>query len=237
MPRSKKYSINYLLSKQPLGFKKHKDFHLLISYFESSDILKCIRIPQKAFTILNKLRVSSDKLNYFYKVFRIPKNSFFPVFLKIKSDYLKNKLKVKTEKLNYIKKIMNILNEDVIVYLKYFITYEKAININRRTPVWNKFFLPKSKKKADEFFKYNKHQWINIFFDFIDTLNNYYNWIDKVYGRKLVALFIMELNIEKHSQDKLKSQFRLLSKKFHPDAGGDAKSFNELLIAKKILID
>ncbi len=209
----------------------------MLSYFKASDALQNLRISKKAYSILNNCKVSNDKLNYFYKVFRIPKNPFFPVFLKIKSDYLKDKRDRAYEKLKYIKNIMNNLDEKVINHLKYFIKYEKTININRNTPIWNKYFFPKSKKKADEFYKFNKNNWTKIFFKFIESLNNYYNWIDKIYGKKLVALFILELEIAKYNTEKLKSQFRILSKKYHPDAGGDSESFNNLMLAKKIMID
>ncbi len=235
MAHGKTISINYLVSKQSNWFKNHRDFNLLISYYNASDVLKKLRLPRKAYIILNNCRISSNKLDDYFRFFRIPKNPFFPVFLKIKSEYLNKNLKNKREKADYIRKVMNALDDDVMTYLKYFIKYEKNVNVRQLTPVWNKFFLPRSKKRAEEFKGYDRNRWINFFFEFIRFFNHYYNWVDKKYGEKLVALFILHLDIAKHNDDRIKSQFRILSKKYHPDAGGDNASFNNLMIAKKIM--
>ena len=84
---------------------------------------------------------------------------------------------------------------------------------------------------------FTRIQWIRLFFTYIERLTARYKKIDRAYGEKIVSLFVMELPIRKHTEEEIKKQYRILSKRYHPDAGGNSEYFNLLQKARKVLSD
>jgi len=232
----KKYTIHYLLSKQPVTLKKNREYNFLIDYYNSSKELKSLRFNRKCYSLLNKAKVAPEKLNLFRRFFKLPQNPFFPLFLKFKKEYINDLNSKKKLKDQYIYNKMRLLPEYIRIYIHYFGKYEKSLNMKQSHYVWSKILYPNSKKKADIMNEYKKTDWIRLFFDFVRELKIHYNWIDETYGNKLVALFILELPIKKYSEEEIKRQYRILSKKYHPDTGGSQLEFNYLQKAKSIMI-
>jgi hypothetical protein len=232
----KKYSLHYLLSKQPESVKKNKYFKLMRDYYNSSDALKNLIISNKFYSILNKSKIIPEKIGLFYQVYKIPKNPFFPLFLKIKKEYLEKQKKNKREQIQYKLKKMKKLPEQIQDYLKEFAKYEKNLNKKNACPVWLKIIFPGSKKQADSLILLKKDDWIKIFNLYINQLKRKYLNFNENQFNNLTSLFILELPVNNTSLDIIKLQYRKLSKSYHPDSGGNSKDFNMLQNAYKSLI-
>ena len=128
------------------------------------------------------------------------------------------------------------LPEDISIFHKYFAKFEKSINSKKEFPVWNKILYPKSKKEADKLLKFTRTEWTKLFFKYVEKLKEHYKYMDGKYADKIIGLFILKLSIKKHSIETIKSQYRLLSKIYHPDAGGNSYEFNILQKAKNLFI-
>ena len=98
----KLYSLNYLLSRQPATIKKSNDYKNLLIFYNSVPGLKKIFISRKCYSLLNDARIKPENLQFFYKTYRLPKAAFFPLFLKIKSEYLKKNKEQKNQKQRFI---------------------------------------------------------------------------------------------------------------------------------------
>ena len=129
------------------------------------------------------------------------------------------------------------LPKKTLRFIRYLAKYESTINKYNKFPVWNNLFYPRTKKNADIISNYDHVDWINLFNKFIEKLKKRYKVIDEKYINKIIALFIMDLSIKKHSTETIKKQYRKLSLKFHPDQGGNSRDFNLLQKARSILID
>lgn len=110
--------------------------------------------------------------------------------------------------------------------------------------VWNKYFS--TKDENDGSIKYNmntlldmKHEELKEIFDeyFYEVYFQYYkdNGItaEGMYDSTLLSLLGLPLN---SSLETIKSKFRELAKKYHPDLGGDSRKFIELMDTYKKLI-
>ncbi len=231
------YTIPYLLSRQPKAIKKNKYYQMLVTFYNASPFLKKTRINRKCYSLLNNSKISPENLKYFYRTYRLPENPFFPIFLIIKRAYLKNKILQKKKKEEYIKNNFLNLNKITLRFIKYFAKFESTINRYQKFPVWNRTFYPKTKKSADYLSKLDRNEWIKLFNIYIERLKYKYVKINEKYANKIIALFILDLPIEKHSTAMIKKQYRKLSLKYHPDHGGNSNDFNLLQKARSILMD
>jgi hypothetical protein len=232
----KKYNLTMLLSKQPNVIKKNEHFKLLISYYNSSENLKNLMISKKCYSILNKSRVMPEKIDLFYKSCGVPRNSFFPLFLKIKKEYLVKKASFKKAdrdyKLNKMKELPGYLQN----YLKNFARLEKNINKKKSYPVWYKIIFPKSKKAAALLAGLKKGDWVKMFIKYRDEIKKKYdNCNAELYG-EIIDHFILELDMGENSIIEIKKNYRKLSKVYHPDTGGDPEDFMMLQEAYDDLI-
>jgi hypothetical protein len=231
------YSLLNLLSKQPGLIKKNNDYRNLANIYNASESLKKIRFTRKCYTLLNNCKILPGHLDDFYKTYRFPKNPFFPLFLKTKKEYLDKKKSDKKKRDEYIFKRMKSLPDDIKIYLGYLAKFERSINVRKRYPEWSITIYPGTRKKIDKLFKSSRIQWAMIFFAFIEKLGKRYNNVNLRYGNKIAALFVFELPIRKHTEEEIKARYRMLSKKYHPDAGGSGDHFNLLQKARDILSD
>ena len=147
--------------------------------------------------------------------------------------YLDN-LKIKREK--YISDKIKSLPENILRTIQYFARIEMNLNTKKLLPVWKTIIYPKTKKRAYELHELTKLQLTDLFYNFINGLKKRYGNIDEKHSNKVVSLFILELPIKKHSKEEIKRQFRKLSFKHHPDAGGNAEEFNLIQKASKTLL-
>ena len=80
-----KYQLNtYLLDKQPKALVRDTKYPLLISYYRSSPLLMRIRFNKRCYSLLHNAVIKPEHLENFYKTYRLPKDSFFPLFSMIK---------------------------------------------------------------------------------------------------------------------------------------------------------
>jgi hypothetical protein len=231
----KKYSILYLLNHQTKTFMKHRDYQTLAGLYNASPSLKTLKFTRKCLTLLNTAGVPPEHLSSFYNSYNLPRHPFFPLFLKIKKEFSDGKKDAKRKKDEYIIKRMNSVLPDARIFIAYLARYEKSLNNRKRFPEWTKFIYPGTKKQADKLTKFSRLEWAELFSSYVERLEKRYKDIDKKYAGKIVSLFVMELPIKKHSEDEIKKQYRMLSKKYHPDVGGDSAYFNLLQKAREVL--
>ncbi|OHD05398.1 MAG: hypothetical protein A2086_13640 [Spirochaetes bacterium GWD1_27_9] len=235
--RMKKYNILYLLKKQPIKLTKTNDFQTLISIFNASTELKKAHFNRKCYSIINNCKISYQNLERFYKIFRLPKNSFFPLFFKLKKDYLNQKVKKRDEIKKYIFEKMNILPDNIKKYIRNLAKYEINIIKSKKIKVWSKILYPKTKKQANLILNYKKKDWILLFDKFSEEIKKEYKNTDEKYLQKLISLFILDLDIKKYSLEEINKQYRILSKKYHPDLGGNSYDFNLLQKARSVFFN
>ncbi len=163
-------SILDLLKRQPKIIKKTSLFVDIVTIYNSSLELKRLKISNYCFNLLNKAKILPEKLNIFYKKFKLPKSYFFPLFLKLKKEYIDKLNKKKREKNLYIYNKMITLSENIKSFIKFFAVLEKKLNKAKKSPLWNKLIYPKSKSKVDKYLRYNNIEWVILFFNFLAEL-------------------------------------------------------------------
>lgn len=225
-----------LLKKQPKKVKINPLFFDIVNIYNSSNELKKIKISNHCCNLLNKAKILPQNLDSFYKKFKLPKNSFFPLFLKLRKEYLE-KLNIKKKEKNlYIYNKMKILPQSVKFLMRLLSIIEKELNKFKKIPLWNKIIYPKSKAKVNQYLKYNNIEWSLLFNNFIAELVKKYGYkVDSEIIRK-IDLFILEIEDQEYSNEAILKKFRHLCKKYHPDHGGDARYFNILKNTKDKLL-
>jgi len=111
--------------------------------------------------------------------------------------------------------------------------------------IWNKFFSTNSPN--DSTVKYSLSELLKMdHIKYKEVINEYFYEVyyqqyrefclasNDMFDPKLLTLLALPLN---SSLDDIKRKFRELAKKFHPDTGGSADKFIELMKAYKKIID
>ncbi len=240
--RSKKYSILYLLSKQPEKIRKDSHFPLMMDYYRSSDILKKIRFGRRCYSLLNKAKIKPEYLNNFYRTYRLPKNPFFPLFFSIKTKYFEKKRQRKLEKEKYILFRMRSLPENITRTIKFMAEFEKRNNPRGKCPLWFSRLFPKTKKQTDIFCKYSQPEWFFFFETYLRLLKKNYGKINVSSVTRIMSCFLLDCLSEKNAESNpdiaaIKRKYRILSKKYHPDTGGDPEYFLKIRHARDVLLN
>jgi len=234
------YTIEYLLDKQPKALSRDTRYPLLISYFRSSPVLMRIRFNKRCYSLLHNAVIKPEHLENFYKTYRLPKDSFFPLFFMIKRNYLNNKNIKKREKQLYIQNGMENLPPYVIQFLKLINEMEKSYNRADLLPVYSKNIIPKTKKQIDNYRGFEHLDWYRFFLKHFEMMQKYYDRLPPVKTDKLTACLILECVPDSYEQlpghSLVKSRYRKLSKEYHPDAGGDPELFIALKKARDLLL-
>jgi len=232
--KRKRYSLLMLLEKQPKALKKSREFINLVNLFNSSSILKQISLSYASYQKINKVQIKSDSIERFLKFNKLPANAFFPLFLLMKKKYLAETSAIKKKKEDNIRKILNNLSSSKKIILKSLLEDEKKRN--KKITLWRKYFFPISVKKAETLIKISNIELSEIIENFMEDFKNKYdNCISSKY-KKVLCKFIMETALNKISPSVVRKNYRELSKKYHPDLGGDPVHFKKLSEAKNILL-
>lgn len=232
--RRKRYSLLMLLEKQPKALKKCSEFINLANLFNSSLLLKQVSLSFASYQKINKVLIKSDSIDRFLKFNKLPANAFFPLFLLMKKKYLAEINALKKRKDDNIRKILNNLNSSKKIILKSLLEDEKKHNI--KITLWRKYFFPKSVKKAEELIKISNIELSEIIEKYMEDFKKKYdNCISDKY-KKVICKFIMETALNKINPHIVRKNYRELSKKYHPDLGGDAVHFKKLKDAKDYLL-
>jgi hypothetical protein len=237
------YSLAALLNAQPAALTKDSRWRLLTDTFNSSDKLKRLRISSRCYRILNNASVPPENLKIFYRTYRLPESSFFPLFMAVKSSWFKEKEKRREEKEKRIFAIIRALDPEYRTALKHMAEIEIKINNSGYYPVWIKDVYPSTLKRANELLSFSEKQWQILWKDFFILLNRKYTLPGSRTIKLYSALFTLHLAaFSNYPLNKLPDKktilnsFRRLSKKLHPDYGGDPAAFRQLINARKILI-
>jgi len=232
----RKYTISYLLSRQPKSIKKNPYYSALINYYNSSPELKKAAFNRICFRVLNRAKVLPKNLNTFYKIYNLPKNPFFPLFFKIKSDYLYSRLDYKKRRENYIINKWNNLRYNILCFLKKLKNIEKSYNIEGRCPFWDKHMFPDTKKKVNQYYSFTLIDWADYFQNYLNRLTLYYKISGKKNGKRIIACFLLDVPENNISIQFINKQYYKLSKMYHPDKGGKPKEFRVIKRARDFLL-
>ena len=245
--KPKRYSIAYLLKRQTAGFKKHPRYPELIYRFSVSPVIKRLRITSRCYRILNNAMIPEKNLPSFYRTYRLPKDPFFSIFIAIKSEVLEKKRSRKKAKEDWIKNEMKNVPDYLRTSMGELREFEMKLNRAGKCPEWEKTFIPATKKRVCEMKRGDIDDWTEVFDAFLERIKDRYGRsiptrVNGVSGGKILLSLIVlgfpfsiaGMNIP--AKNTINERYRRLSKKFHPDLGGDERHFVVLKQARDILL-
>ncbi len=248
--RVKIYSIGYLLSKQPKSLQKHQYYGEMLSYYRSSSRLQNARMSRRCYSLLQHATIKPEYLHNFYATYRLPKDPFFPLFLRIKQDYLQEKERKRQAKMRYIAEQMRALPPQTLSFIKFLAAFEQHFNSADNFPVWTLNMFPTTKKRVREYASFTPSEWIQHFQDHLRRLEQRYRNLDEETAERVLAAYVLECLPDHNHSEKLKAgrllqpdvqsavrNYRRLSKLHHPDLGGDGDLFLQLQWAKEVLTE
>jgi len=213
----------------------------MISHFNASERLKTLRVNRRCYSLLNHARIAPHNLHHFYRTYRLPANSFFPLFFTIKRSYLGERERIREERHRYILARIRSLPEPTLTTVRYLGYLERHYNSADRSPVWQKHFFPTSKKKADTYGSYDVAAWLALFRRHLALLTRRYPGVTDVVADRILASFLLELTPDsippaRPSRRDISCNYRRLSLIHHPDRGGDARMFIKIKQARDALV-
>lgn len=246
----RKYSIPYLLSKQPKWIRKHPYYSTMIRSLRISPALAALRFNRQCFRLLQQAGITPENLRHFYRTYRLPRDQFFPLFLRVRKDYLNHRRYLKQEKERYIREKMEELPGDVRRFLEFFRDMESRVNADGKHPVWDREIFPSTKKRVHQYISQNRNQWTGTLRQYFTALTSRYRRISDKTADRLLACFILNClpahttapvsggyMIRYPNRKKVMEQFRILSMEYHPDRGGQPELFIRLAWAKNLLLE
>lgn len=246
----RKYSIPYLLSKQPKWIRKHPYYSAMIRSLRISPSLTALRFNGQCCRLLQNAGITPENLSRFCRTYRLPRDQFFPLFLRIRKDYLNHRQSLKQAKEHYIRAKMEELPGDVRRFLEFFRDMESRVNAEGKHPVWDREIFPSTKKRVHQYLSQNRSQWTGTFGGYFAALTCRYRRISEKTADRLLACFILNC-LPAHTtapvsggymigypdRKKIMEQFRILSMEYHPDRGGQPELFIRLAWAKNLLLE
>lgn len=233
------YSINYLLDIQPKALRKKEKWPLMLSYLSSDPKLLQLRFNRRCYSLLHNAVIRPEHLENFYRTYKLPKNPFFPLFFLLKREYIEERERKKREREEYIRKGLIELPDYVKALFTLTAYLEKEMNGSSGCPVYRRSFLPKSKKRMDDYKKYSHGDWIRFYDEYLGKLGTRYEKLPlkkvEYLDASLALQCLPDPDYRPHQQEEVVSQYRKLSKEYHPDRGGDPSLFIKLKWAKEIL--
>ncbi len=233
--------MTYLLDKQPKSLSKQKHYLLMVSYLQNAPRLGGIRFNRRCYSLLNDAVIKPEHLDNFYKTYRLPKNPFFPLFFMVKRNYLMEREYKKLERKKYIDIKMKSIPSYVQRYFALLLRFEQKYNSAGNHPVFKENISVTTKKRADEYSKFDHADWIDFFGMYISSLTKYYKRIpsenlDRIYAY-LILNSIPDSLSETPDSAKIKNRYRNYSKVYHPDRGGHPELFIKLKWARDLLLE
>jgi hypothetical protein len=217
----------------------------MMSYYADSSKLQNLRFSRRCYSLLQHAKIAPENLHHFYRTYRLPKDPFFPLFFKIKREYLLEQQRKQEERIRYIAARMRSLPEPTLEFVKFLARFEQRCNRSGRYPVWNQQLFPKSKKRAREYLEFDLAAWLSFFRGYLECLGERYRRIDEHTREMLLACFVLQCLPEEAAGDgrevwpdgeRVRRQYRRLSLEHHPDRGGSGELFVELKRARDLLI-
>ncbi|MFP4564717.1 MAG: hypothetical protein ACLFRY_15560 [Spirochaetia bacterium] len=235
----KKYTIAHLLEQQPKSLRKNPDYKLMLSHLHSSPKLKNLRMTRRCYSLLLHGKITEENLVHFYRTYRLPKDPFFPLYFKIKREYLAKQRSRREEKLRFIAGEMRSLPEPYLGFVRYLARFEQGVNRAGKNPVWDEYIFPKTKKLARAYREYGREEWLSVVQGYLKAMRGRYRKVSDLTADRLLAWFILECAPEdpRNPPDRqaIIRSYRRLSKVHHPDRGGDEARFVALKWARDLL--
>jgi hypothetical protein len=202
--------------------------------------LSSVRFSRRCYSLLNNARIAPHNLAHFYRTYRLPEDPFFPLFFKIKRDYLEERARVREARRQYILDTMRSLPPHVLGFIKYLGHLEKRYTAGGSYPLWQKNLFPATKKQARAYAGYELTDWVGVFRLHLRLLRDRYPALSPAFCEKLLACFVLEYLPTQippvwPGRPAVQLQYRRLSLEHHPDRGGDPRGFIELQWAREVL--
>jgi len=230
------YTIDYLLNKQPKALQKDPRFRLMMNSLEETPALRERKFNRRCYSLLHNGVIRPEHLQNFYRTYRLPKHPFFALFFDIKRDYLKKRERLKKERENYILCGQKELPPMVRQMQAQMIKLEQKAHFNGQDPLCRLNFSVKTRKQIDLWNSFSHDQWIVFFDHLLQKLMKKYPRIPQNNVDNLLALFILQSLIPKDislwDSKTAKSNFRRLSREYHPDTGGNSPMFIKIKWAR-----
>ena len=210
-------------------------------HYRSSPRLKNLRISRRCYSLLQHAVIKPEFLHNFYRSYRLPRDPFFPLFLRVKRDYLDERRQKQEQKLRYIADKMRGLPPDTLAFIKYLAAFEQQYNRADNFPVWTTHLFPSTKKRVNEYSSFTRTEWIALFNAHLQRLEQRYRELNEETNKRLLASYVLECLPQSGTsglQPDLQTaarNYRRLSKLYHPDLGGDVDFFLQLQWAKEVL--
>ncbi|MFW6223309.1 MAG: hypothetical protein ACOC4A_00315 [Spirochaetota bacterium] len=238
---ARRYSLAYLLERQPKSLAKHPHYGLMLEYYRNSEALRGLRVSRRCYSLLQHARIAPENLHHFYRTYRLPADPFFPLFFEIKRAYLRDRERVREARRRYILETMRALPGPVLDFIKYLGRLEQQYSGGRRYPVWQAHLFPSTKKQADAYRRFDRLEWIETFGSHLEELEARYRGFNPQIRARLLACFVLEIPLEglparRPTHAQVTAHYRRLSMRHHPDRGGDARMFVELQRARDVLV-
>ena len=239
--RRRYYTLASLLDAQPRGLVRDSRHHLLWNHFMSSEKLQKLRISRRCYSLLNQARIKPENMKFFYRTYRLPTDPFFPLFLTVKKAWLEERQRWRDERDRAIMSGMQELPDHRRRTLRMLAELERIHHPSGANPVWDDFIFPKSKKRAGELAGFGEIEWQNLWSLFLSRLIERYGSFPESQGLRIEALLMLDFNQlpdeKRPGKREVKNKFRILSRKYHPDRGGNATLFRRLKTARDLLLN
>ena len=236
------YTLASLLNRQPKSLRKHPHYRAMIDHYLASDRLKTLRIVRRGYVLLDEATIEPESLRHFYRTYRLPANPFFPLFLRIKRDYLADRARIREARHRYIVERMRSLSPHVLATIKYLGHLERHYHGRDESPIWQSHLFPSSKKQADAYLNYATADWVRLFAEHLARLESRYRGFTEVTTSRVLASFLLELVPEsipprRPPLTEISRTYRRLSLRHHPDRGGDPAHFIAIKRARDALME
>jgi hypothetical protein len=231
----KKYSLYTLLARQPKTLRKNRRYAEMIQHLRTSEKLPKLRIGRRCYSLLDRAVIKPEHLENFYSTYRLPRDPFFPLFFSIKREYLSRRAGLEKARQKYINSRIKKLPGEIKKIFRQLAGYETKLHRSGLYPVWKKYFMPRTKKLADEFSSWTTAGWLQYFSAYFSELSKTYEKASASRNERMIASWLLDVPEHNPPVALVKKQYRILSKSCHPDQGGSNESFRLLAWAKEIL--
>lgn len=237
---SSKLSLNRLLNRQPKTIKKHPHYELMMSHYLASEKLQKLKINRQCYRLLDKAIITVENLPNLYRTYKVPQDPFFPLFIKIKKDYLSERLKKVEEREKYILVQMKKLPREKRKVLRFLAELEESISPGGTRQTWEREIYPGSMKRALEMLKISETEWTEILDLYFESLSLKYPVFSRNRAKVSASLFLRIIPtlppLGFPSKETVNKSYRKLSRSYHPDSGGDASLFIRLQNSRDLLL-
>ena len=232
------YTIAYLLDKQPKGLRKDPRYGAMTESFSGSRDLGRLRFNRRCYSLLNEGIIKPEQLDDFYRTYRLPRHPFFPLFLAVKTSYLRERDRVRKEREEYIRTRFEELPLPLKLYLREFALWEKGLRGGGKAVIFHRMIYPGSKKRVHSYLAFGAGDWERVFSSFTEAVQREFPHGRDRNGRILLDRFTLNYPPPPEPLERkiLKERYRQLCFASHPDRGGEEEDFLRIREAYERLV-